>query len=329
MFFHKMLRSISPFFLLLLVGVLSTNAQAKRNNASTGSNCLNKKQLNQIAKTSLIELQSLDSSLTLTDVKLAMKSAGSCASMDDINATIHQYSLDLIAATEPANSPPVISGTASNSIEEGVFYMFTPTSNDADNDNLFFSVENLPVWAQFDITTGTILGVPMHKDVGLHENIVITVSDGSATSSLSGISINVTDAQFTGIESPLLSKIYAYSVYLGTSNDNLDTLIDIGTGSQVRAQNTFPSSDTYYYSIVARDADGNKILLSNTEIAGYRVYLGASSDALSAAYNLTEGTDRIYWINELLPGTYFLSFSTYDVNGNESALSNIVQFDLM
>jgi len=329
MFFHKMLRSISPFFSLLLVCTLSTNALAKRNTASDSNNCLSKKQFNQVAKSSLIELQSIDSSLTLTDVKLVMRSAGDCASIDDLNAAIFQYSLELTATMEPVNTPPAISGTANSSIAEGAFYIFTPTSNDADNDNLLFSVENLPAWAQFDVATGTILGVPMHKDVGLHENIVITVSDGNATSSLSGISINVTDVQISGIESPLLSEISGYSVYVGTSNDNLDTLIDIGTGSQVQAQNTFPVSDTYYYSIVARDADGNKIVLPNTEIAGYRVYLGTSSDALSAAYNLTEGTDRIYWINELLPGRYFLSFSTYDINGNESALSNIVQFDLM
>ena len=203
MFFYKILRSISPgFFLILLISALSTNALAKRNTTNTkpSTDCLSKKQLNQIAKSSLVELQNIDSSLTLTNIKLVMKLAGDCTSMDELNAVILQYSLELMAATEPANTPPVISGTANSSIAEGAFYMFTPTSSDADNDNLFFSVENLPAWAQFDATTGTILGVPMRTDVGLHENIAITVSDGSATNSLSGISINVIDVQTTGVD---------------------------------------------------------------------------------------------------------------------------------
>ena len=192
MFFYKILRSIYPdFFLVLLISVLSTNAMAKRNTTSTSTDCFSKKQLNQIAKSSLVELQSIDSSLTLTDVKLVIKSAGDCSSMDEITATILQYSLELMATNESANTPPVISGTANSSIVEGAFYIFTPISSDADNDSLFFSVENLPAWAQFDATTGTIQGVPMHADVGFHENIAITVSDGSATNSLSGISINV------------------------------------------------------------------------------------------------------------------------------------------
>ena len=49
------------------------------------------------------------------------------------------------------NSAPQISGTPSPSVNVTQNYSFTPTASDPDGDNLTFSIENMPRWAQFDL----------------------------------------------------------------------------------------------------------------------------------------------------------------------------------
>ncbi|WKE65934.1 Ig-like domain-containing protein [Gallaecimonas kandeliae] len=92
---------------------------------------------------------------------------------------------------------PVISGSPASSVQQDASYSFVPSASDADNDPLSFSIQNKPAWASFDTSTGTLSGQPGNADVGLFENIVISVSDGILSSSLPAFSIevvNVNDA---------------------------------------------------------------------------------------------------------------------------------------
>ena len=47
--------------------------------------------------------------------------------------------------------------------------------------------------ASFDTSTGALTGTPDNDDVGTDSDIVITVSDGDATASLSSFSITVSN----------------------------------------------------------------------------------------------------------------------------------------
>lgn len=96
-----------------------------------------------------------------------------------------------ISVTAPPNTPPTISGSPAASVTVGDAYAFTPAANDADGDNLIFSVSGLPGWAGFDAGTGRVSGVPADNDEGLHSGIVISVSDGEDSASMSAFSINV------------------------------------------------------------------------------------------------------------------------------------------
>ena len=89
------------------------------------------------------------------------------------------------------NSAPQISGSAPTSVNVGDNYAFTPTASDPDNDNLTFSVSGLPSWASFNTSSGRISGTPQSGDVGTSSNIVISVSDGEFSSSLSAFTITV------------------------------------------------------------------------------------------------------------------------------------------
>lgn len=94
-------------------------------------------------------------------------------------------------AVAAANRPPVISGSPATSGREGIAYSFTPTASDPDGNSIAFSISNKPVWASFSSSTGRLSGTPPAGSVGNYQGIVISVSDGSLTASLSAFSINV------------------------------------------------------------------------------------------------------------------------------------------
>jgi hypothetical protein len=98
------------------------------------------------------------------------------------------------APTQPAsggNNPPVVSGQPSSQALAGDNYSFAPSASDADGDSLSFSISNKPGWASFNGSTGALTGKPGLADEGTYENIVISVSDGSASASLPSFSVTV------------------------------------------------------------------------------------------------------------------------------------------
>ncbi|MFI0414440.1 MAG: DUF4347 domain-containing protein [Candidatus Thiodiazotropha sp.] len=91
------------------------------------------------------------------------------------------------------NSPPVISGSPLTSVVGHTAYSFTPVASDSDNEPYSFSIVNMPAWAQFDTATGQLYGTPTNSDVGTTNGIVITVSDGLNSNSLSAFNLTVTE----------------------------------------------------------------------------------------------------------------------------------------
>ncbi|MPY24847.1 Ig-like domain-containing protein [Shewanella sp. YLB-07] len=111
-----------------------------------------------------------------------------------LSASLTAFSIEVINT----NDAPVISGTPSTSVNEDVFYSFTPTAADVDTaDSLMFSIINQPTWATFSSVDGTVSGTPTNDDVGTTAGIVISVSDGVESAYLSEFNIevfNVNDA---------------------------------------------------------------------------------------------------------------------------------------
>ena len=93
--------------------------------------------------------------------------------------------------TTNTNSAPTITGSAPGTVSQDAAYSFTPSASDADNDTLTFSVTNLPPWANFDPSNGSISGTPGAANLGSYPNIRISVTDGTATASLASFSITV------------------------------------------------------------------------------------------------------------------------------------------
>ncbi|MCG7550151.1 ExeM/NucH family extracellular endonuclease [Pseudoalteromonas sp. Of7M-16] len=101
------------------------------------------------------------------------------------------------------NIPSEISGEPKGIVNATDTYVFTPTVTNLDDDTLVFAIENKPSWASFDTTTGKLSGTPTAADMGIYDNIVITVSDGTVTNALNGFSILVRAAGTN--DAPLIS----------------------------------------------------------------------------------------------------------------------------
>ncbi|WP_138543612.1 Ig-like domain-containing protein, partial [Pseudoalteromonas rubra] len=136
-------------------------------------------------------------------------------------------SLDAFAITVVnVNDAPVISGTPETSVNEDAAYSFTPVASDIDGDSLTFSIANQPTWASFDAQTGTLSGTPSNSDVGTTSDIVISVSDGTTSTSLTAFSLTVVNIN----DAPEISGTPATSVNEDASYSFTPTVSDVDAG---------------------------------------------------------------------------------------------------
>jgi hypothetical protein len=166
-----------------------------------------------------------------------------------------------------SNQGPIVSGSPLTSVLLGSAYLFTPNASDPDGNTLTFSVANLPSWATFDEANGRLSGTPSAAEVGTYDDIIISVSDGSATASLSPFSIHVVGTATGSMtltwnpptqntDGTALTDLAGYRVHWGTSQDDYSsnvTIDDPGLSSYVVDQLT-PA--TWYFSLTAINSAG-------------------------------------------------------------------------
>jgi hypothetical protein len=119
-----------------------------------------------------------------------------------------------IQVRDAANQPPTISGSPSGSAMTGTAYSFTPSASDPDGNPLTYAIANRPVWASFSSTSGRLSGTPAASNVGMYANIVISVSDGRASTSLPAFAVNV---QAPANRAPTINGTPPTSVTVGTA----------------------------------------------------------------------------------------------------------------
>ena len=140
----------------------------------------------------------------------------------------------LSAATNSVspNGAPIITGTPSTSINQGSVYSFTPVATDSVGDNLTFSIVNKPSWATFSTTYGALSGTPTNADIGTTSGIVISVSDGSLSASLSAFNltvININDAPtITGSPAVSVAQDATYSFTPTGADVDTNTTLTFG-----------------------------------------------------------------------------------------------------
>ena len=167
------------------------------------------------------------------------------------------------------NTPPVISGLAPATAIASQSYQFDPTASDADGDSLSFSMPNRPGWASFSTTTGALTGTPGAADIGTYPNLVISVSDGTATSALPAFSISVTQIA-TGsalvswlpptenTDGSALTNLAGYRISFGSNATDLNQTISIAGAGITSYVVPNLTTATWYFSIKALGSDGTE-----------------------------------------------------------------------
>ncbi len=139
-------------------------------------------------------------------------------------------------APAPDNRAPTITGTAAATATVGQSYTFSPVGDDADDDDLTYSITNRPSWLVFTAATGSVSGTPTSANVGSTGTITITVSDGQATDSVS-FSINV--------QAPSTPPANRAPTISGTPS----TTVTAGTAYSFRPVGADPDGNSLTYSI--------------------------------------------------------------------------------
>jgi hypothetical protein len=63
-------------------------------------------------------------------------------------------------------------------------------------------------------------------------------------------------------------------------------------------------------------------VLSPSDLGGYKVYVGNSADTMTLHTTITDISTTEFVFTDLGKGTRYISVSSYDINGNESQLSD-------
>jgi hypothetical protein len=181
------------------------------------------------------------------------------------------------APAQTASNHPTalsLSGNPASSAVVGTTYSFSPSVTASAGSKLTYSVQNKPVWASFDTTSGALSGTPDASNVGNYANIVISATDGSANASLAAFSITVTDMTngtatvtwtipTTNSDGTPLTNLRGFRIYYGTAVDSMTKVAEIANPSISTYSVTNLSPATWYFGIKAYTSSGVESAISN------------------------------------------------------------------
>lgn len=172
------------------------------------------------------------------------------------------------------NSAPQISGDPQYVAVMGKPYTFVPSSFDDDGDALRFSIRNQPAWADFDQATGRLEGTPQFGNSGTYDDIVISVSDGVATTSLPAFSVAVSRDEpgsvtlewvppERNIDGSYAGDLAGYVLYWGTEPGSYDQQMRIDNVGLTAYVVDSLQPATYYFAATAFNSSGIESGFSN------------------------------------------------------------------
>ena len=179
-----------------------------------------------------------------------------------------------------------IAGTPATQAAIGQVYSFTPTvTGSAESSTVGFSIQNKPLWATFNTSTGRLEGTPGSADLGNFPNIVISASTGSVNASLGGFTITVLKPGTTGTT---------------------------GTPQTLKAV-------TLNWEAPTTNTDGTPL----NDIAGYTIRYGTGAAHLFKSVNVGRPTTS-YTLQNLTSGVWFFAVSAYTTGGAQGNPSEVV-----
>ena len=157
-------------------------------------------------------------------------------------ASLAPFSITVTPQTaQTANRPPTISGAPATTATQGVLYSFQPTAADADGNALTFAIANRPTWATFNANTGLLRGTPGASHVQTYSNIVISVSDGVASTPLPAFAVTVASSN----TAPTITGTPPTTAAVGTQYSFTPTANDANGGTLTFSITNPPSWATF------------------------------------------------------------------------------------
>ena len=138
--------------------------------------------------------------------------------------------------------------------------------HDPGGGTLAFSVTNMPAWASFSKVTGALTGTPSNVQAGTYSNVLISVSNGSASASLPAFSIAVSTgsaslswtAPTANMDGTALTNLAGYTIYYGTSASELTQTIQLASPTETSYVVTNLGAGTYYFAVAAYTTMGTQ-----------------------------------------------------------------------
>ena len=220
--------------------------------------------------------------------------------VSSIDGTRRNLTVFIIGADDPTNSPAVIGGITSGSVTKDV---------DPDGDNLLEASGTLTVT---DVDQGESNFNPSFVKGSFGTLYINAMGRWSyAVKNDLGVVQNLTAADSVQ-DTLVISSID------GTTQDVVITIngADDGLGG---GQN---GGITLRWSAPAQREDGSA--LSMAEIAGYRVYYGATQGSYTDEVVINTASTMNVTLSDLAAGTYYIVVTAVDVDGRESAFSREV-----
>jgi hypothetical protein len=157
----------------------------------------------------------------------------------------------------------------------GSAYSFRPTFSEPAGATVTFAISNLPAWATFNAATGTLSGSPAVANVGQSQQIVISVSDGSATAALAPFTISVTQpssgvatltwtAPTLNADGSPVTDLAGYHVYYGLSASALTNVVAVDNAASTSYVVNNLAPGTWYFAVTAFNSDNIESGLSAT-----------------------------------------------------------------
>jgi hypothetical protein len=224
-----------------------------------------------------------------------------------------------------ANDAPTITGTPLTTIAEDSLYSFIPTAADVDaGTTLTFSIANKPTWATFNPTTGELTGTPINSNVGTTTGIIISVTDGTATTALSAFDLNVTNVNDAPTALTIANPITTIAENTDTTNpikiaDLIITDIDGGNNTL-----TLTGADADRFEILGTELYLKSGQPLNFEIKPtYDIGISATDPTIAPPFALTQQL-TLTLTNQNDPTIGFLSLSGNPQLGNTLSLNNFL-----
>ena len=243
-------------------------------------------------------------------------SSGIVISVSDGSATASLPAFSITVTAPTTNRAPTITGTPSTTATQGTAYSFQPTAADPDSDPLTFAIANRPTWATFNVNTGLLQGTPGASNVGTFNNIVISVSDGKASTPLPAFSITVASSNTP----PVISGTPPTTATVGTQYTFTPTASDANAGTTLTFSITNkPGWAAFSTSTGALSGTPGLIDIGTTT----GIVIAVSDGTLTAslpAFNVT--------VQALAIGSATLSWTAPTQNTDGTPLTNLAGFKI-